>query len=118
MPSYHPLDQSLRQIRLAHILPTQSERIDVELQTVSLDDNPVYDALSYCWGNPKHRATIRINGQAREVTVSLEAALRVLRNKSQGNIVVLWADSICINQRDTRERGQQVSIMPDIYRSA
>lgn len=51
------LDKCARNIRLAHILP-QSEQIELRLEPVSLDDNPIYNALSYCWGDPKLITTI------------------------------------------------------------
>jgi hypothetical protein len=34
--------------------------------------------------------------------------------------VLVWIDAICINQadRDSEEKGQQISLMPDVYRFA
>lgn len=115
---YAPLNRSRREIRLVHIIPDDGRHVRIELQVVSLDDFPVYEALSYCWGDPNITAPIEVNGKIKEVTVSLEAAVREFRQQANGHTVILWVDAICINQADLGERSQQVTIMPDIYRSA
>jgi hypothetical protein len=43
-------------------------------------------------------------------------ALRQLSKNDQN--IVLWVDTICVNQSNLVERGNQVKIMGDIYRSA
>jgi hypothetical protein len=106
---------------LAHIFPSRGNDniVEVRVQTVSLDESPVYDALSYCWGDPSITSAIRVNGQERDVTINLEAALRQFRLQTgDGDGAILWVDAICINQDDKFERAQQVAIMPDVYRSA
>lgn len=54
------------------------------------------------------------------VTKNLTGALRQYRAEATalGRVAVLWANAICINQLDARERSQQVMIMRDIYASA
>lgn len=47
---------------------------------------------------------------------SLHSALRHLRKRSTE--VTVWADGLCINQRDVRERNHQVLLMRDIYQRA
>jgi hypothetical protein len=49
-------------------------------------------------------------------TTNFAAGLRRLRRESQAR--VLWIDQICINQKNTLERSQQVNIMGCIYRQA
>ncbi|KAJ3541188.1 hypothetical protein NM208_g4725 [Fusarium decemcellulare] len=76
-------------------------------------------ALSYVWGSPTPQRFITVNGAEFGVTPNLYAALIQLRRTQrirQG--FRLWIDAICINQDDLTERGQQVSRMRDIYRSA
>ena len=51
------------------------------------------------------------------ITVSLHVALRKLRRNFKDYIVV-WADTICINQSNIREKGRQVQLMPQIYQNA
>lgn len=90
-----------------------SDIVRCTLKTVSLDDNPSYEALSYVWGDANERAWIVVDETWTTVTVNLQRALRRLRNANEER--VLWADALCINQCDIAERGQQVGIMGDIY---
>ncbi|KAK3395040.1 heterokaryon incompatibility protein-domain-containing protein [Podospora didyma] len=121
---YTPLDAASKQIRVLYILPSQEFDADIHatLHIVSLgsdgkeDTPPFYKALSYCWGNPGITRSIVLDGQEWQVTVSLETALRNLRKTDEEFII--WADAVCINQQDAAERGSQVQMMADIYRSA
>jgi hypothetical protein len=56
------------------------------------------------------------NSQATAVSRNLYAALHRLEQEQSATLI--WADAICINQHDTFERNQQVSIMDEIYRRA
>ncbi|KAK0837455.1 hypothetical protein LTR03_012777 [Friedmanniomyces endolithicus] len=82
------------------------------------DDGPSvnYVAFSYVWGNPSNRSGIIINGRSIGIPTNLGRALRQIR--SQNAAVSLWADAICIDQRNIMERNQQVAIMLDIYGAA
>jgi hypothetical protein len=80
---------------------------------VSLDDDPTFTALSYCWGNANLRRYINVNGDQVSVTESLETALKYMRH-GENNIPV-WADAICINQSDRDEKSVQAAMMGDIY---
>ena len=75
-----------------------------------------YTALSYVWGNVAHKATIHIRGLALEVTASLDSALKHLRDEETA--VWVWADGVCINQKDDNEKCQQVRQMGEIYECA
>jgi hypothetical protein len=75
-----------------------------------------YMALSYVWGDPASLDGILIDGQPFNVTTNLFCALRDLRDKHR--VVRLWADAICINQRDLEERNKQVQMMASIYKLA
>lgn len=55
----------------------------------------------------KIRSTIEINGQMTSITTNLDIALRNLWQK-QGEGVLVWADAICINQTDDKEKASQV----------
>jgi len=54
------------------------------------------------------------------VTQALTGALRQFRARAteSGEPLALWTDAVCINQRDTAERSQQVSRMRKVYRAA
>jgi hypothetical protein len=78
-----------------------------------------YVALSYTWGDPKETREIFVNGKSVQVTVNLEAALRVLRGKAPVKAgLKLWIDALCINQEDNDEKEVQVKRMADIYQRA
>ncbi|KAI0505832.1 heterokaryon incompatibility protein-domain-containing protein [Xylaria bambusicola] len=106
-------DQEFRLIRLAS---STSSGIECELFHAPLSQPPSYVAVSYVWGDLDDTVWIRLNGCAFRITSNLHAALKTLL-KRPGN-AVLWADAICINQRDRTEQSQQVKLMPKIYSSA
>lgn len=150
---------SSRHIRLLELLPREeTEQEDLPspfhddeqivrctLKTISLDDDPAYDALSYTWGNPitvyhdekeakgqaavfKDPKVISCNGKQLAVTVNLYDALLALRRlPAKGTYEkiggrprtnYIWIDAICINQNDIAERNAQVQIMDQIYSKA
>jgi hypothetical protein len=78
--------------------------------------NTAYEAISYVWGKSKKNKKIICDGRVIRITKSLSDVLRRLRLPHKRR--KLWADGICINQDDLEEKGHQVAIMGDIYRSA
>jgi hypothetical protein len=94
-----------------------SDKIECSIQHVNLADNPQYEAISYCWGDPTIRSTISCSdGRHVTVTANLYAALSAIRFKDESR--PLWADALCINQSDVDERNAQVAIMRSIYDKA
>lgn len=78
-----------------------------------------YMALSYTWGDPTKTYPILINGVTLQVTLNLEAALKVLRSKPYIKAGwKIWIDALCINQNDIIERATQVRRMREIYSKA
>ncbi|RSM11390.1 hypothetical protein CEP52_003054 [Fusarium oligoseptatum] len=87
---------------------------DLEYALAPARDVSPYKALSYAWGGGgKDVHQILINNQAFEVKDNLFSALRHIRRTDQD--VLLWADAICINQEDKKERGHQVKQMGRVY---
>ena len=86
------------------------------LKTVSLDDRPDYDALSYEWErqvDASHNLPrCIVNGVEIYPKRNLLLAISVIP------MTVIWIDAICINQADDREREAQVQMMYQIYRNA
>ncbi|KAI3336424.1 HET-domain-containing protein [Xylariaceae sp. AK1471] len=116
-PSYRPLNDQRKEIRLLRILPgTEGERIQAHLDQAFLCDPTAYETISYCWGDATDRDVISLNGALVNVPANSAAALRCMRQIDVPRIV--WIDSICINQNDLDERAQQVGMMADIYKSA
>jgi hypothetical protein len=81
-------------------------------------DEPLYEALSYAWGEPIFSHTIEEvpSGTHLSITVNLYDALQGIRDQQTSR--VLWVDAICINQLDLEEKGHQVAQMGRIYEDA
>jgi hypothetical protein len=105
-------------MRLLRILPRihKNDMISCNIRHVSLSENPTYVALSYNWGDQSELRTIRLNEALVDVTVSLEEALRHMRPRWE--LLDLWVDALCIDQRNEKERGAQVLRMFPIYQTA
>jgi hypothetical protein len=65
------------------------------------------------WGSLKNPKYILLNGLRASITSNLHVALMHLRSADLE--LIFWIDALCINQRNVYERGQQVSLMRDIY---
>jgi hypothetical protein len=114
---YEPLAVETPNVRLLHLLKgSKSEPIICRLTHVNLDEDPEYEALSYTWGDPTVTQPIRVNDSLRQFTSNLVLALQYLRYDDRDRY--LWVDAVCINQADTVERGQQVTMMGQIYSKA
>ncbi|KAJ4393649.1 hypothetical protein N0V93_002863 [Gnomoniopsis smithogilvyi] len=131
---YQPLDAAKHETRLLSLHSgSGQEALRCSMKTISVDDSSHedYEALSYCWGADTRDSSVHvryqlssINSEERgpmfhEVSInkSLHEALTHLRPAS-GPPRSLWADAICINQADTKERSYQVTQMPSIYGKA
>ena len=115
--------------------------ITCSISIVDLDENPVYRALSYTWGDPlevfpspqdllprkewrKLSWTICCDGTPISISTNLYTALLALRwivsspsARSQDTIPI-WIDAICINQGDKAEKNEQVEMMTRLYKQA
>ncbi|KAM0546264.1 hypothetical protein ACHAPJ_010947 [Fusarium lateritium] len=102
------LQTACTEIRLLDLYPLQDlidNRLVGRLYPTSIENPSPYTALIYHDGE----ASIPI-------TESLETALRHFRKPNE--VITLWIDQICINQADSREKGQQVAMMGSIYSAA
>ncbi len=115
--AYQKLVEDQYQIRIPHIgaATTWHEEISCHLITVSLEDSPQFEALSYVWGDANDTLSIQLKGDFFPVTRNLEAAIRRLRMKTEERVI--WIDQLCINQADAAEKSIQVAMMPRIYKS-
>jgi len=101
-------------IRLLRLLPgTSDDEIHLELFPTELRSAPPYESISYCWGDPDDQVDIICCGQTKSITESLYSGLERFRHPEEARI--LWADAICINQLEDKEKGVQVNLMGDIY---
>ena len=109
---YSPLREgSIRLIRLVSIAP----EVIIGFETVTLDSSPIYNALSYTWGEPVFSRRISIQGQYLNVTPGLRDCFQNLREHTGMRI---WIDALCINQKDEVEKSHQVRNMDRIYQQA
>ncbi|KAK0509247.1 hypothetical protein JMJ35_008618 [Cladonia borealis] len=115
---YKPLKVERREIRLLHMEPSLKlkEQPQCFLETVSLDDSPQFEALSYVWGDPNLTRPIRLGNRQWYATINLEAGLRYLRRPFED--IVIWVDALCIDQSSVDERNSQVLLMKTIYSNA
>lgn len=90
--------------------------IECEIVQSALCLAPEYEALSYVWGSNTVPRYIRLDDKVLQITSNLYEGLLALRRESEPRH--LWVDAVCINQRDTEERNQQVTLMGDIYMNA
>ena len=105
-------------IRLVHLnVGTGNDALSIQVQeNVELETAPVYEALSYTWGDSNKECSISCGSDSIEITANLAAALLQLRSPDKPR--ALWIDQICINQDDNDERGKQVALMRKIYSEA
>jgi hypothetical protein len=104
-------------IRIMDLVPGEAtEPISCQLKYVCLNDNPKYEAISYCWGGQVPSLEIECNGGRMKITENLSEALRAFRKPN--TIISVWADAICINQKDKDEKTSQVPLMQKIYGQA
>jgi hypothetical protein len=122
---YQDLDTERREIRILELLPSANNTVSCRLSHVSLDDEPVFTALSYVWGDPTITEPITVNGQPFTITINLVAALRSVQKhwcdlypERNAEDIRLWADAICIDQSNMDERSNQVQLMSSIYSGA
>jgi hypothetical protein len=103
-----------RYTRLLELAPgNRHDRIVVRMFVIPLSEAPDYSALSYVWGNAEETAEVLCYGLSVVTTVNLGAALRRVRYEHKPRII--WADAICIDQSNVRERGHQVAVMGKIF---
>ncbi|KAF3040459.1 hypothetical protein E8E12_003153 [Didymella heteroderae] len=79
-------------------------------------NNAEYEAISYVWGSEVQEHDIICDGTILKITSNLNEVLRQVRRAEGARN--LWVDSICINQKDLKEKGHQVAMMGEIYRAA
>ena len=115
---YAPLNQETRETRLLRLSPSLilEEQPRCFLETVSLDENPCFEALSYAWGNPNIKRPTKLENREWPVTNNLEAGFRYLRSPFEER--TLWIDVLCIIQESIEERNSQVLLMKSIYSTA
>ncbi len=110
----------------------------IETVTLSADQLPQYEALSYAWGSTKDPSSVIVTvdhtygsknraqrlakivsfstSRSISITKNLAEALPYLRDATRPR--TLWIDAICIDQKNGKEKGKQVSKMGEIFKSS
>lgn len=111
----HSALPSVNSIRLLRLQPgDEDDPLSCDLIVVEDYASALeYNALSYCWGDTTGKIELLCNETPFAATKNLYSALQCLRKRAPSQLV--WADAICINQNDSQERNQQLSIMKQIY---
>ncbi|KAH8791346.1 heterokaryon incompatibility protein-domain-containing protein [Hyaloscypha sp. PMI_1271] len=117
---YAPLEtsSSSSSFRLLILQPAENltEPLVCDLIHETLDTEIPYDCISYVWGVDAPSKPIRINEVDLLIRENLWNGLKRLRLKTLTRRI--WADALCVNQMDLRERTSQVAMMRDIYANA
>jgi Heterokaryon incompatibility protein (HET) len=110
---------SIRLLEFVSSRTLTDRSVTIDLIEVELSTHPEYESLSYTWGNTSDTVSIGIQDKTLDITTNLFAFLNRLCRETLASKErkYFWADQICINQSDTKERNQQVAVMGDIYRS-
>lgn len=107
------------EIRLLDILPCDNNDtqapVHCELRVAAPLDKPLYEVLSYRWGDPTHRTSVTVDNSELLITLNLHAAL--IRIRRQEGKRTIWIDQLCIDQSNIEERIAQVHLMREIYSS-
>ncbi|KAL8902917.1 MAG: hypothetical protein Q9207_004285 [Kuettlingeria erythrocarpa] len=119
---YDAVGLSSSEFRVLTLCPASNKTDDIHctLECVQFEatsgTGPVYEALSYAWGDSTDRCVIYVDSLPFPVTRNLDVALRYLRKSEEHR--VLWIDAICIDQENLAEKTHQVRMMRDIYKNA
>lgn len=109
-----PSDSHIRYLLLE---PGQSgDPLVCSLHVTELEDQTPFEAISYVWGTSERTEPIQCDGKTLYVTPNLRDSLVAVRRPDEAR--ALWSDSICINQGNSEEKAQQVSLMAEIYRKS
>jgi hypothetical protein len=133
---YGPLNSTKSEIRVVkfqRLSTALSGTFHFKLQTISLLDpkRPNYCAFSYTWNGPFEGLPSNWDDESATIPIVIDGRLQKIRY----NLFTLlsqffgehdpvdkglwyWIDAICINQSDDLEKGQQIQLMPQIYRNS
>jgi hypothetical protein len=111
---YATLQPANKEIRLLTVSSgALNDDIECNLNVVSLNYDPSYTALSYCWGNESLRGYITVDNHKISAAQSLSKLFDIC--EAYKNDVVVWADAMYINQTDNEKKSFQISYIGEIY---
>jgi hypothetical protein len=81
-----------------------------------LDKAPDYTAISYTWGYGVRTHSLTIDGRKLRITKNAYEILNYYA--SSGKRILLWIDTVGIDQNDRSDQSHQIRLMRDIYNKA
>ena len=113
--TYRALDPE--NIRLLYLLPGETgAQLQGVINQVPYMSAGTYRALSYVWGTDQRVQELMTPDGVLRIPFSLKKALQGLRRNDKA--IMLWVDAICINQKNNKEKAQQVRLLPKIFQTA
>ena len=113
---YHRLSGNDRFRLVSLDAPDGGGDIRCSLSEFRVGQAPVYEALSYVWGDLSMTCRLYCDGLVLPITATLETALRRIQYRDASRL--LWIDQICIDQSNIEERNEQVQAMRSVYQQA
>lgn len=114
---YRPLDPPRHEIRVIDLRSgNATDAIQCSIRHVFINERPLFETISYVWGDETIRDVIYVDCKRLSVPASSAAALRKVRYEDKGRTV--WIDAVCIDQRNTDERNHQVALMRKVFSQA
>ena len=114
---YQPIDSSAQEIRLLWVRPASSpyDLIECSLHVTKLNRGTKYVVCESGEIDQSLEYVILCDDQLCQVSQDVYSRLLRLRGLDWQWI---WWESVCVNQRDTRERVEQISMKPTIFKQA
>ncbi|KAH7129238.1 heterokaryon incompatibility protein-domain-containing protein [Dactylonectria macrodidyma] len=107
------------EFRLLKAFYDQNRVLSCNMTAFNLDSHPAYTALSYAWGKELFAVPISCNGETINISRSLLSAFEAfVECPSLQTPEWVWADFLCINQKDEAEKAVQIRVMDQIYKKA
>jgi hypothetical protein len=115
---HDPLVDPEQEIRLLQVTqPSHNYRMSLEISTWKSKDAPVYNAISYTWGEANDDCFVQANGNPLLVRNNCYRALSQASSHMPLG-AYFWIDAICINQDNIEEKSFQVQRMGETFAGA
>jgi hypothetical protein len=97
---YLPLDHATDEVRLINLMGAKdpTDPLVAEFAYTPMNDETVYHALSYVWGQENASHEILLNGQTFLIRKYLDTCLRAIR--ATDSRIVVCVDAICIDHNN------------------
>ena len=114
---YNPLPSRGDSVRLLRLCAgSGADALRAKLEVHDLQSWPVYECVSYTWGDAANCESITVKGVDLTIRKHLWEILSLLRLRQQDRM--LWVDALCISQSSTAEKNSQVSKIGRIFSRA